>query len=100
MLNETSRKLALLNAITIRTLNLKVAVLLSFALCYIEHLSYLTCVRRKGIVSFIARLGRTSASKMAPVETGLQSLELLFTIGLGVGFVLCFDPENIQISVK
>lgn len=34
----------------------------------------------------MARLGRTSASSMAPVETGLQSLEL-FVKGTGVGEV-------------
>ena len=45
------------------------------------------CVKRKGIVSFIASEGSTSANKMAPVETGLQSLEL-FAGGLGVGSVL------------
>lgn len=48
---------------------------------------YLMCVKRKGIVSFIASEGSTSANKMAPVETGLQSLEL-FAGGLGVGSVL------------
>ncbi len=46
------------------------------------------CVKRKGIVSFMAKLGSTSASKIAPVETGLQSLEL-FVGGLGEGSVLC-----------
>ena len=34
----------------------------------------------------MARLGRTSANKIAPVETGLQSLVLL-VIGVGVGAV-------------
>ena len=62
---------------------------MSLPLQYVKwhiHL-YLMCVKRNGIVSFIARLGRTSASKIAPVETGLQSL-VLFVVWLGVGTVL------------
>lgn len=46
----------------------------------------LMCVKRNGVVSFMARLGKTSANKIAPVETGLQSLEL-FVTGAGVGTV-------------
>lgn len=56
---------------------------------------YLICVKRKGIVSFMAKLGSTSASKIAPVETGLQSLEL-FVGGLGEGSVLC---KNSHVSL-
>ena len=46
-------------------------------------------VRRNGVVNFIQREGRTSASKIAPVEIGLQSL-VLFPVGtIGIGSVLC-----------
>lgn len=45
-------------------------------------------MRRNGVVSFIRRLGRTSARRIAPVETGLQSLELFCEIGVGSGVVL------------
>lgn len=54
-------------------------------------IKYLIWVRRNGVVIFIAKLGRMSASKMAPVDTGLQSL-VLFVIGVGVGAV--FYREN------
>ena len=41
-----------------------------------------------GVVSFITKDGRTSASNTAPVETGLQSLVLL-AVGVGIGSVPC-----------
>lgn len=88
VLNDTKRKLALLSRMTTTTRDLKSKdEITPLELLLILTYLYLVWVKRNGVTSFVVKLGMTSARRIAPVDTGLQSLVLLPTGG-GTGSVL------------